>query len=373
MMSILLLNLLIAVLSTAHAEVYANAEKEFHLARAKLIQQSWQDVQKERQPPPINLIMPIVGLLADAIGIVWHAVRGMCSSPGANPSNLPAFTRGSNGSSNSFRQPSGATGESVAGPVSETYLWDAAIGAVHRGLFAAIVGSLALAASAVLWVMSTPWIAWQIFRRLYPEVRHATILKGVGWALACTLATALSITCAFACIALWLCGLWGIGQWWRHEVARQGKGKRPLQRDWVFAEDLVSKRNGGDFDDGRRQFRVDVLVKETTGLDVEALSQRMKRKEKELSRLAKGELRSYPGISESLARQVSQASRMSNSTSGYSVNFNMTGATIPDVGSAPPLTVGGFDPNHSNEAQSYNFQLSRASPSQQEVIAGNQS
>lgn len=62
-MAVMLLNLLIAVLSTAHAAVYRNAEKQFHAARAKLIVQSRDDVVHDVLPPPFSLIKPISGLL----------------------------------------------------------------------------------------------------------------------------------------------------------------------------------------------------------------------------------------------------------------------------------------------------------------------
>lgn len=62
-MSVVLLNLLIAVLSTAHDEVYANAEKEFHPARARLIYQSARVVARRRPPPPLNLVKVVVGVL----------------------------------------------------------------------------------------------------------------------------------------------------------------------------------------------------------------------------------------------------------------------------------------------------------------------
>lgn len=65
-MSVVLLNLLIAVLSTAHEKVYANAEKEFHLARARLIYQSARVVARRRPPPPLNLVKVAVGVLLDA-------------------------------------------------------------------------------------------------------------------------------------------------------------------------------------------------------------------------------------------------------------------------------------------------------------------
>lgn len=52
----------IAVLSTAHFEVYKNADKQFHLARAKIILQSREDVLHDVLPPPFSLIKPILGL-----------------------------------------------------------------------------------------------------------------------------------------------------------------------------------------------------------------------------------------------------------------------------------------------------------------------
>lgn len=43
---------------------------------------------------------------------------------------------------------------------------------------------------------------------------------------------------------------------------------------------VVRKRHDGDLGDGERQFRVDLLLKESTGLDVEDLSLRIKRRER---------------------------------------------------------------------------------------------
>lgn len=66
-MGVVLLNLLIAVLSTAHDKVYENAEKEFHLARARLIYQSAHVVANMRPPPPFNLIQVAFGLVLDML------------------------------------------------------------------------------------------------------------------------------------------------------------------------------------------------------------------------------------------------------------------------------------------------------------------
>lgn len=71
-MSVVLLNLLIAVLSTAHDEVYANAEKEFHLARARLIYQSARVIAERRPPPPLNLMKVAFGLVVDVVTEVWR-------------------------------------------------------------------------------------------------------------------------------------------------------------------------------------------------------------------------------------------------------------------------------------------------------------
>lgn len=71
-MSVVLLNLLIAVLSTAHDEVYKNAEKEFHLARARLIAQSARSVALRRPPPPLNLVKAMFGLAVDTATEVYR-------------------------------------------------------------------------------------------------------------------------------------------------------------------------------------------------------------------------------------------------------------------------------------------------------------
>lgn len=93
-------------------------------------------------------------------------------------------------------------------------------------------------------------------------------------------AVVLSIACALGSVILWFLGLWGIGQWWMNENASRRKGRRPLQRDWVFAENAVSTRNVCNLRDGERQFRVDLLLKETTGLDMEDISLRIKRRDR---------------------------------------------------------------------------------------------
>lgn len=61
--AVMLLNLLIAVLSTTHSEVHQNATHEFYLVREKLILQSVEGVHKDVLPPPFNMVKPILGML----------------------------------------------------------------------------------------------------------------------------------------------------------------------------------------------------------------------------------------------------------------------------------------------------------------------
>ena len=61
-MSVTLLNFLIAVLSTVHSSVQQNAQKEFQVVRARVILQSAEDVKNDVLPPPFNLLKPILGI-----------------------------------------------------------------------------------------------------------------------------------------------------------------------------------------------------------------------------------------------------------------------------------------------------------------------
>lgn len=66
-MAILLMNLIIAVLSTAHMEVHGNAEKEFYLARSKLIQDSAKAVVSGSLPPPLNIVTEVPGFVIEGV------------------------------------------------------------------------------------------------------------------------------------------------------------------------------------------------------------------------------------------------------------------------------------------------------------------
>lgn len=106
----------------------------------------------------------------------------------------------------------------------------------------------------------------------------AAAFTGLGWLLAVFVAAILSTACILGSVALWVCGLWGIWQWYNIEMVSRSKGKNTRERDCLFAEDIVSKQNR-DCDAGVRHFRADRLLKTITGLDVEDLSLRIMRRE----------------------------------------------------------------------------------------------
>ena len=66
--TIMLLNLLIAILYTAHADVHSNAEKEFKLSTARTIQHYRLAVELEILPAPFNLLQTLVYLPLFATG-----------------------------------------------------------------------------------------------------------------------------------------------------------------------------------------------------------------------------------------------------------------------------------------------------------------
>lgn len=123
------------VLSTAHADVNKEKVKYFNLARTKLIQQSTRAVAYRRVPPPLNLLIVAVGIVADLLG--W-----VCRS-------CPCWPK-EHGSGRSVK------------PITATYRYRTVDGAVQRLFFAGTMGLVAVIISSILWVMSIPWVGWKI-------------------------------------------------------------------------------------------------------------------------------------------------------------------------------------------------------------------
>lgn len=73
--SIMLLNLLIAVLSTSHAKVQEKADQEFMVSRARLIDHYRLVVDKHLLPPPFNLAQILLSLPFFLADRSWHGPR----------------------------------------------------------------------------------------------------------------------------------------------------------------------------------------------------------------------------------------------------------------------------------------------------------
>ena len=78
-MAILMLNLLIAVLSTVHDAVNDHSELEFQLSRNQIIQRQTYEVQKDRLPPPFSLVLETTLVAADVVGELWNVARVLCA------------------------------------------------------------------------------------------------------------------------------------------------------------------------------------------------------------------------------------------------------------------------------------------------------
>eukprot|EP00903_Cladosiphon_okamuranus_P021649 g19903.t1 len=144
-LAIIMLNLLIAVLTTTHGEVHENGEKEFHLARTRLIQQSARAVAYGRVPPPFNLLQLVSGFVVDAvIECIWWGAK------------LQGFLE------RSCRRRD--VDKIVYAPITSKYGWHTFDGMMQRFAFAFAMGLVAVALNGLLWVFSLPWVTWRFLK-----------------------------------------------------------------------------------------------------------------------------------------------------------------------------------------------------------------
>ncbi|CAM9233322.1 unnamed protein product, partial [Ectocarpus sp. 12 AP-2014] len=281
MMSVVLLNLLIAVLSTAHSQVYDNADKEFHLARAKLIYQSARVVRRRRPPPPLNLVKVVFGTLLDAVAEFvrlrqWLA-RYADRTPGVGNGATAAAGGGAEAGGGASAwgwawavegeaerdrghvrggdcPETGRTKAAVFKAWSQTHEWKVLEGGLQRVVFAFTFGAASLVVSAILWTLSVPWVAWCLLRMAHPAVSNPPpqnvqddpnyardkeekeakekshpgyfrrLLIAVFWSAVLVVATAvaafLSALYIFLSVVLWLVGLHMIYKWVRKNWTR---------------------------------------------------------------------------------------------------------------------------------------------------------
>ncbi|CAM9548053.1 unnamed protein product, partial [Ectocarpus fasciculatus] len=289
-LAVVMLNLLIAVLSTAHGEVNANGEKEFHLARTRLILQSARAVAHRRIPPPFNLVQLVVGFLLDGVSeLAWWArlAAGRCG----------------------LRQRK----ENFA-PITSTYGWHTFDGTLQRLLFASTMGLVAVALHALLWVLSLPWVAWRLVCWVSYEFGEngdddevepfmSVKLRGkrgkfrafawvFGAIIACVCALVFAAALCGVCIAgsfvLWLRGVCHVFEWTHWRRSEEGRfvsgeteeGACPTAmpgqergQNWRHAWKYVAKARNFRVrhEHDSEHFHVAPLLQATTGLDMEQL------------------------------------------------------------------------------------------------------
>ncbi|CAM9206508.1 unnamed protein product [Ectocarpus fasciculatus] len=308
-MTVVLLNLLVAVLSTTHGKVYANAEKEFHHARARLIYQSARVVSRARPPPPLNLIKLVCGVLLDAGTEVWR---------------VGVWLKG------------GRSQAKMLSPFSTTHQWKTLEGGLQRLEFAFTFGVATVGLSAILWIVSVPWVAWCLHRLVRRPAEEETeaeaeahepdddgsgtneseddddddddgddvddgkekprpgyfrrFLSGIKslcyLLIAMVGASFLCLLYIFATTILWAVGIWMIVIWvysnWEEKKGNVPEAM-PGQEDghhWIRAWELASLRNQGvRANRGQAHFHVVPLLKSKTGLDMQHLAQLTKNRD----------------------------------------------------------------------------------------------
>ncbi|CBN74318.1 Ankyrin Repeat Transient Receptor Potential Channel [Ectocarpus siliculosus] len=315
-MTVVLLNLLIAVLSTTHGKVYANAEKEFHHARARLIYQSARVVSRSRPPPPLNLIKLVCGILLDAGTEVWRV--GVWVTRGRSQARMLK-------------------------PFSTTHQWKTLEGGLQRLEFAFTFGVAAVGLSTILWIVSVPWVAWCLHRLVHKAEEETEaeaeanepdddgsstserddgddhdddgddvdddkekphlgyfrrFLSGIksmcSLLVAMVAASFLCLLYIFATMILWAVGIWMVVTWvYSNWDKKNGDMPEPMpgQEDghhWKRAWELASLRNqGARANRGQAHFHIAPLLKSKTGLDMQHLAQLTKNRHDESNSEAK--------------------------------------------------------------------------------------
>ncbi|CAB1107646.1 unnamed protein product [Ectocarpus sp. CCAP 1310/34] len=248
-MTVVLLKLLIAVLSTTHGKVYDNAEKEFHHARACFIYQSARVVSRSRPPPPLNLIKLVCGILLDAGTMLWRAGAW-------------------------FRR--GRSQAKMLKPFSTSHQRKTLEGGLQRLEFAFTFGVAAVGLSAILWIVSVPWVDSCLHCLVHKAGEAAswllqTIFSGIrsmfSLLIAMVAASFLCVLYVFATMILWAVGIWMIVTW--------GLGA---------CQPAESRARANR---AQAHFRVAPLLKSKTGLDMKHLAQLTKNRDDESNSEAK--------------------------------------------------------------------------------------
>lgn len=219
--TIVLLNLLVAVLSTSHAQVQLNAERELNIARARMVQHYWQIVGADLLPAPFNLVQLVL--------------------------SSPFLIFGGCNQNKAHRRAKRAIGQTV---------------------FWYIVSPTALTAGILLWVVSAPYSLFAAYREFskrrqrsarlpLPVASSLSILQRLFW---CLFGGPLCL------LALWTFGSYS-GRWgvdWRGVCGSTRPSPSSDERgvgSTISVNDVLREalRQGGVMTDGLHRFRDDPM------------------------------------------------------------------------------------------------------------------
>lgn len=160
----MLLNLLVAILSTSHSQVQDNAGRELKVSKARIIAHYRWVVDSDLLPVPSNLLQLVLSLGAVVLVYLWDVFSRCC---------VAMF-----GASNHLSETDGrkTPGQAYKG-VSRAF---------GRVVFWLVLGPVAVGAGALLWVSSCFPFAQYAWYMQYKEEKKKT--KGelsAGWSIVC--------------------------------------------------------------------------------------------------------------------------------------------------------------------------------------------
>lgn len=228
--TIMLLNLLVAILSTAHAQVQENLGGEFKVSKARIVAHYRWVVEKDILPAPFNLFQTVFSLGAVVVDYLWN--------------EAPCLWGGS------FHGVHGANYHNNSNDRSTILeVYSSASGAFGRVLFWLVLGPVAVGAGALLWISSCfPYAQYAWYdhfrgekKRADEESRGSIMLR---WSL-------LFLWCAILA-PICLLGLWVkashrvlFGESEKHDESNDGNGGSLL-----MAESDEGSKEQKDPDDG---------------------------------------------------------------------------------------------------------------------------
>ncbi|CAM9290091.1 unnamed protein product [Scytosiphon promiscuus] len=165
-LTIMMLNLLVAVLSTAHAKVDKDADLEYKVTKARLIQHYVRVVKIDRLPPPFNLIQWVVTLPFMVMECCYfrcaRAYSSLCSSSSSSPP-VPSYCSSSS-PSNLPSPPFDPTSSVRTNSPKSHCLVKLVRSFFGKTVFWAMMGSIAVCSGSALWaasVMKAPLVVWE--------------------------------------------------------------------------------------------------------------------------------------------------------------------------------------------------------------------